>query len=505
MRKVVLAFATGLVLFGPLSAAQTPRDLDDIQSTFRSIAERAGPSCVNISAYHEEEVAATPDFYFMDPEEFFYEFFQGPPRRPGGSYKRRYAGTGSGVIIDPQGYVLTNAHVVSEAQEIRIRMTVKGSKKTYPGRVVGKDERLDLALIKIEGRGPFLAAALANSDEIHVGDWAIAIGSPFELEQTFTVGVISALRQSLPIDKRVYQNMIQTDAAINRGNSGGPLLNIKGEVVGINTAIFSPSGVFAGVGFAIPINAAKEVLPSLRAGKERQWGWLGVSAAEIDDVVKKTFALSADRGALINDIFRGSPAEKTGLRRGDAIVAVDGQSIATPQDLTEKIRRAEVGQKIKIDYLRGKTAGQVFVIIGARPRWADMAGEPKEEPAAPSQEDLRPRSEREASVLWHGIEVIDLRHPKAAAMFRRYRIMSDDEGVLIVSLAQGGPLAGYLQEGDVIVGINQKTVRGLADFKRESHGAQLESGVVFDILRQGNKMFVSVQADPTESTEQRSR
>ncbi|MBI2071279.1 MAG: trypsin-like peptidase domain-containing protein [Elusimicrobia bacterium] len=490
-----LLMASGIIVYA--AAASLP----GLQEAFRSVAERVRPSCVNISAFHEEEVYHPGEFYFMDPEEFMNEFFHGvpsPKRRPRVE-RRQYAGTGSGVIIDREGHILTNAHVISDAKEIKVRLTVNGQKKTYQARLIGKDERIDLALIKIEGRGPFPAAKLGNSDNVQVGDWAIAVGNPFgELEQTLTVGVISALRQSLPIEGRTYLNLIQTDAAINRGNSGGPLVNIEGEVVGINTAIYSPSGVFAGIGFALPINAAKEILDDLRAGKEREWGWLGVSVADVDDVVAKRFGLTQTQGALVNEVFPGSPALKAGLLRGDVIVNFNGEKITTPHELTERVRKTKVAEQARIAFIRSGQERQAHVLIGPRPKWADLGKQHQDQAPqkTPPQEQPAMKS-KETGLLWEGVALWDTqKNPKGAALARRFKIPSDLRGLIVGSIDSKSAMAGYLEVGDLVLGVNKETARTAAEFRQAAKTADLQEGIVLDILRQGNKQFVSVQTAP---------
>ena len=479
--------------------AQPPSPLSSLQDSFRSVAQRARPACVNISAYHEEEYRRLPnEFYFMDPDEFLDEFFYGAPhsQRPK-VRKRRYAGTGSGVIIDPQGYVLTNAHVVAGADEITIRLNAKNGKKTYKGRVTGTDDRLDLALIKIEGPGPFPSVPMADSNQVQVGDWAIAIGSPFELEQTLTVGVISALRQSLPIEGRVYRNLIQTDAAINRGNSGGPLLNINSEVIGINTAIFSPSGVFSGIGFAIPVNAAKEILAELRSGKERQWGWLGISVGEIDESLIKQFGLAGEPGAMVNEVFKSGPAQKAGLAHGDVITAVNHVPVKNPNDLTESVRKLPPGTTIKVAVFRQGKEKLLTAVIGERPKWADVQGATQETPSEtpePSPDTAKTKV-KETSFVWEGIELLDIKNnPKGKALARKNRADPSAEGIMVGAIESASPVSGYLETGDIILELNRQRTATIAQFKHAARSASIKEGVVLDILRGENKQYISIQA-----------
>lgn len=482
-----------LLLFVLTIFAQHPA-LSGLQEAFRSVAQGARPACVNITAAHEEEMMAPGEYYFMDPEEFFDEFFYGTPRRRPKTYKRRKAGTGSGVIIDEGGHVLTNAHVVEGATEIKIRLEQKGKKKIYKGRLIGRDDRLDLALLKIEGRGPFPSAPLGNSEEVQVGDWAIAIGSPFELEQTLTVGVISALRQSLPIENRVYRNLIQTDAAINRGNSGGPLINIKGEVIGINTAIFSPSGVFSGIGFAIPINAAKEILPDLQAGRQREWGWLGVSAGDVTEVMAKRFGLDSTEGAVVNEVFAGGPAQEAGLAPGDVITHINSAPIKQPSDLTDAIRNLAPGAKIKIAFIREDKKRNANAVIGKRPKWADIQGAQEDAPPAPSPEKKTPAS-KETSWTWEGLEILDMKkNPTGRASAKKNRLDPEAEGVILGAVEAASPAAGYLEAGDLILELNRRATKTIGDFQQAAKNASFREGVVFQILRGSNRQFISIQS-----------
>jgi serine protease Do len=312
-------------------AASTPLvnphpDAINLQNSFAEIAEAVKPAVVNISAVQIQHVRQQdPQFYYGDPNEFFYRFFgqQAPQRQAPAPREYRTEGTGSGVIIDAEGYILTNNHVVQGADQLTVMLS---NGKSFKGKVVGTDPRSDLAVIRIKGSNPFPFVPLGDSAAMRVGDWVLAIGSPFGLEQTVTSGIVSAIRQSLAIEGRNFRNLLQTDAAINRGNSGGPLVNIRGEVIGVNTAIYAPTGVFSGIGFAIPINDAKKILKDLIQKGYVERSWLGVEIAEVDEVIAQQFGLASAQGALINGIANGSPADKAGLRRGDPeVVTVDDE------------------------------------------------------------------------------------------------------------------------------------------------------------------------------------
>jgi serine protease Do len=241
--------------------------------------------------------------------------------------------------------------VVREADELTVTFQFPEEKK-YSGKVVGTDPRTDLAVIKIEPASPLTYAALGDSDKVRVGDWAIAVGSPFGLEQTVTVGVISAMRQSLTIEGMNYSGLLQTDAAINRGNSGGPLVNIRGEVVGINTAIYAPTGVFAGIGFAIPANRIKDIMEQLIEKGHVVRGWMGVEILPLNDVMANHFGLPNTDGVMVNGVQPDSPAEKAGMKRGDVIVRFNGQATPTPDLLRDLVARTAPKKTITVDVIR---------------------------------------------------------------------------------------------------------------------------------------------------------
>src|SRR5258706_552170 len=374
------------------TAAVHPQVIN-LQASFATVAELVKPAVVSVTTVHVERGREAQQFYFGDPFEQFFEQFRGqgqgsppygrprPAPRPQPQFKME--GMGSGVLIDPSGLDLTNEHVVRDAEEIKVLIYDKEGEKTeYPGKVVGKDARTDIAVGRIKSGHKIPFAALGNSDKVRVGDWAIAIGSPFGLSQTFTVGVISAARQTLDIEDREYHNLIQTDAAINRGNSGGPLLNIKGEVVGINSAIYAPTGVFAGIGFAIPINQAKAILDELVEKGHVVRGWLGVELAhENVPAMVKAFGLPDAKGALVNSVMKNSPADKAGLLRGDVIRSFDGKAVESSEKLQNLVSQTPPKKSVRVDLLRGRKTMTLSLALGERPESADTG----EETPAPSE------------------------------------------------------------------------------------------------------------------------
>lgn len=327
-------------------------DIITLQEAFVSVARELSPSVVNISSIQMVEYLDY-EFYFGDPFEYFFGFEDFFDSRPKMQKKRQYKreGGGSGVIISEDGYILTNEHVIHDASQIKVRVNIDGIEKTYSGKVIGKDKRTDIAIVKINAK-KLKYAILGDSDKIRIGEWVIAIGSPFGLEQTVTSGIISALRQSVNIEGKSYKNFIQTDAAINRGNSGGPLINIKGEVIGINTAIYAPTGVFSGIGFAIPVNSAKEIMNDLINRGKVIRGWLGIEVLPVDSAIIKQFNLKDKSGVLVNSVYKNTPAIKCGMKRGDVIVEFAGEKINNPEELQKIVSNIPPRKKIKVKIVR---------------------------------------------------------------------------------------------------------------------------------------------------------
>jgi Do/DeqQ family serine protease len=325
---------------------------------FIQVAEQVTPSVVNISTITTGK-GRTPreifrpfgnDPYFRD---FFDRFFEGMPRR------QQQTSLGSGVVIDKSGLILTNNHVIKDADEITVRFSNKQEAK---GKVVGTDGKTDLAVIRVNAKEDLPVARLGNSDALRVGEWAIAIGNPFGLDHTLTVGVVSATGRS-EVGIAAYENFIQTDASINPGNSGGPLLNIRGEVIGINTAIVA-SG--QGIGFAIPVNMARKVMEDLvKKGKVTR-GWMGVGVQPITPELAKSFGVSGE-GVLVNQVMPKSPAEAAGLKAGDLILSIDGKTVKDPRELQRIIAEADIGKTMEVNILREKEKRVLKVQIGEMP------------------------------------------------------------------------------------------------------------------------------------------
>jgi len=349
-------FLTLAVLFGAALPSAGQGEALKVQQAFNAVADAARPAVVSIRVLREEiERVIEPEFYFgyMVPVEKQYRYETG--------------GLGSGVIVDPKGFVLTNEHVVSGADRIQvILLGADGKPKTYLASLAASDPRIDLAVLKIKARDgetfPFLKF---SAEPARVGDWAIAVGYPFGFRQTVTSGIISATEVSMRIQGRRYARLLQTDAAINQGNSGGPLLNLKGEILGVNSAIFSPSGAFAGLGFAIPAAEARRAYEDFLGLKPARRGWLGTALLKVDPQTAARFGLPA--GALINRVVPGSPAARAKLKRGDIVVSFDGEEVGDDADLLSFIYSRKPGDKAELGYFRSGAEKKVQVTLGAQP------------------------------------------------------------------------------------------------------------------------------------------
>ncbi len=475
MAKHILSTAAALLLLVSLGYADETELLKpspamvSMQESFSKLASTVKPTVVNISTVFEEKLPQY-EFFFGSP---FEEFF-GTPKMPGQSQTQKAEAEGSGVIISAEGYILTNEHVVHGAQSIKVTLS---DERKYTGKLVGRDERTDIAIIKINAGKDITFARLGDSDKIKVGEWVIAAGSPFGLEKTITTGIISAKRQSIEIEGKMYNNLIQTDAAINRGNSGGPLYNIYGEVIGINTAIYAPTGVFAGVGFAIPINNAKEILDSLiRKGKVVR-GWLGVEIRPVDSAIASQFGLADKSGVLINSVFDNSPAKEAGLIRGDVIRAINGKTINTPDELQNIVTHIEPKTIIKLLIIRNKKEMTVSLTAGETPF---------EEKLAEMGRGAEP-SER-SSTQWAGMKVMTVNSELA----QRYNITENEKGCVVIDVAPGSTAESIgIMQGDLIRSINQSLTPTVKEFTAATSKVKLSEGVVIDVDRQGTLLYLS--------------
>ncbi|MEA5115343.1 MAG: DegQ family serine endoprotease [Geobacteraceae bacterium] len=424
---------------------EVPKDILAAQQAFTTLAQKATPVVVNISTVSKKKVEQ-PFFQFSP---FFDDFF-GERSRP---QYRRETSLGSGFLINKDGYILTNDHVVRDAETIKVKLS---NEKVYDGKIVGEDPKTDLAVIKINAREAFPFAVLGDSDKLRVGQWAVAIGNPFGLDRTFTVGVISATgRSNMGIE--TYEDFIQTDASINPGNSGGPLLNIYGEVIGINTAIVAAG---QGIGFAIPINMAKHVVEQLVSKGSVSRGWLGVSIQPVTDEIASSFGMKKAAGALVNGVVEGGPAAKAGIRQGDIITGIDGREVKDVQQLQRVVADTPIGKKVELTVFREGKPLKLQLVLGN----ADSAGA------------RQARPEEQPSV-WLGMTVDDL--PRELRM----RGMS---GVFISGIdPEGAAAEAGLQRGDIILSVNGRKIATIADYNKVVSESIKKRSAVF-LIRRGN-------------------
>jgi serine protease Do len=397
-----------------------------VPESFAGVARAAKATVVHIFS---TRVVRVPGSTGDPAEDFFRQFFgQGLPYR-----QQQQQSLGSGFIFSSDGYIVTNAHVVAQAQQIRVRLATRDE---YDARLVGMDQKTDLALLKIKPRGELPAAVLGDSESLEVGDWVIAVGNPFGLASTVTAGIVSA--KDRVIGAGPYDDFIQTDASINPGNSGGPLLNVRGEVVGINSAIYSRSGGSVGIGFAIPINLARRVVHELRDGGTVRRGWLGLTTQDMSYEVAEQLGLDHPRGALVADLEADGPAERAGIQRGDVITAFNGSPIEESRQLGARIAEMSVG-----------TAAELTVLRDGRERHFAVRIEEQ-----PSPEARRRRARSQAGGPW-GLALTEL----SPELMRRFRIPRGVRGAMIAEVAPGGPaeVAG-LQPGDVIRQVDRRPV-----------------------------------------------
>jgi serine protease Do len=414
-------------------------DVPLVPANFSELAETARPGVVNISTERTIKGGGRVFRHFFgepfgDRGSPFDDFFGPFQDMPGREHKER--SLGSGFIIDKAGYIVTNNHVISQADEIKVKLA---NGKEFDAVVVGRDSKTDVALIKIKGADGLTPLPLGNSDVIKVGTWVVAIGSPFGLEQTVTQGIVSAKGRS--IGAGPYDDFIQTDASINPGNSGGPLLNLKGEVIGINTAIVARG---QGIGFAIPINMARDIVGQLKEKGEVTRGWLGVQIRDLDESLANYYKLKPFSAVYVENVVPGDPADQAGIRSGDIIVSVDGQSVTSGRELAGLIANIPVGKKSRVVLLRDGKKQTVTVRI------AKQAGE--EVKMAKSQgtsDDL-------------GLQVTDLSSEKA----QQFGLDEDESGVLVIEVERGSRAdeAG-VKVGDIIKGVNLQNVRNLQDYE----------------------------------------
>jgi len=435
---------------------------------FVNLAKKAKPIVVNISTTQVSEGRGSPQEFGSpfgggeeDPfNDFWRRFFGGPqPRGP-----QRQRSLGSGFIIDGDGSILTNNHVVENASKIVVKLS---NDQEYEAKVIGRDQKTDIAIIKISATTSLPAAGLGDSDKLEVGEWVVAIGNPFGLDSTVTSGIVSA--KGRHIGQGPYDNFIQTDASINPGNSGGPLINLRGEVIGINTAIFSRTGGNIGIGFAIPINLVKELLPQLRGKGKVTRGYLGVLIQKVTPEIGESLGMEKSYGALVANVSKDGPADKAGVKVGDVIVEFDGKEVKDSGDLPIIVARTPVDKKVRMKVVREKKEIALSVAVGELKEEEVVAAVPEKGEMGLTVQRLTPQM---AESL--GLE--------------------KTEGVVVTSVEAGsaGDDAG-IRRGDIILEVDRKAVRNLDEYKKAIAGSRKGRGVLFLVRRGDSTIFLALK------------
>ena len=463
--------------------------------SFADLAEQLSPSVVNVSSSQkieeDEDLPEIPQFPPGSPFEDFFEEFMNKPGQGGGMGNGQSlpaASLGSGFIIDAEnGYVITNNHVIRDADEVRITLQ---DDSTVPAEIIGRDEKIDIAVLKVDAKKHKLnAVKFGDSDRMRVGDWILAIGNPFGLGGTVTSGIISARQRD--INSGPYDDYIQTDASINRGNSGGPMFDLKGNVIGINTAIFSPTGGSVGIGFAIPANLAKPVIDQLIKYGRTKRGWLGVRIQTVTDEIAESLGLDKARGALVASVTRNGPAEKAKLRAGDIVLEFDGKPVSDMRALPRIVAETSIEKRVVLKYWRDGKEHKTKVDIGELEKAEDDGllaergdKKPKESPKEATQTEIK--------TVGMSVSVIN----KTAR--ETHNIPNDVDGVLITKTESRGEAAKKgLNSGDVIVEINQQAVTeptALEDIIKQARKDN-KSSILLLVNREGDVRFVALKLD----------
>ena len=453
---------TGIV--APAAAGQDARaGLQTLQDAFVDVAQAVKPAVVNIATTQKPRPAEGrrgpqgPPGYRGPFEEFMERFF-------GEQQQRERHNLGSGVIMDARGYILTNNHVIEQADQIEVRLA---DNRKFQATVIGKDSKTDLAVIRIDGATDLPVARLGDSDRIRTGEWAIAIGTPFGLTQTVTVGVISAVGRA-DVGITTYEDFIQTDASINPGNSGGPLVNIAGEVIGINTAIIS-SG--QGIGFAIPINMARQIATRLIDQGKIVRGWLGIGIQELSDELAAQFGVKPGDGVLVGNVMKGSPAEKAELKTGDIIQEFNGGKITGVRQLQRQVADSPTNSRITLKVLREKQPLTLTVTLGEQPEDLSAAAEPR----------------GTETVDRFGFSVQDI----TPELREQFKLPPTLAGVMVAGVEEGGAAAREsIRPGDLILQANREPVKIVRDFARIVGQLRRGSNLLLLVQREGGSRFV---------------
>jgi len=466
MKQHVLIILLGIVLFicgcgdSQMVQARSYENMQMVPANFSKLAKIARQGVVNIRTEKTIKGGGRVFRYFFGPKgnqqnpfgddqfDNFFDRFFGEDEGSGRDYKQK--SLGSGFIIDKEGYIVTNNHVIEDADDIKVKLS---NGDEYDATVVGRDPKTDLALIKIPKSRSLQPIPWGKSEDMQVGDWVVAIGSPFGLEQTVTAGIVSAKGRT--IGSGPYDDFIQTDASINQGNSGGPLLNLKGEVIGINTAIIAGG---QGIGFAIPTNLAHGIIDQLKNEGEVTRGWLGVGIQNLSKEMADYYDLDNQEGVLVSQVYEGDPADKAGMKSQDIIIAVNGKKINNTRQLSRIIAETSVGNEISVDVIRNGRKKNLSVVIARRDD--SRLG------------DLSPSATHHDNSLGMRVEELN-EHLKS-----RFQLQSDEKGVIVVDIDHNGKAAeAGIQAGDIIAEINRHSVISKKDYHR-----------IIDSLKKGDQL-----------------
>jgi serine protease Do len=428
------------------------------------VAEVIKPAIVNISTTRTEKLSESPFSPFFD-DPFFRRFFGDRFRHPEQPRERKTQSLGSGVIVSANGYILTNNHVIKNAEEIKVLLS---DKRVFNGEVIGTDPKTDLAVIKIDAQD-LPSVTWGNSDMLRIGEIVLAIGNPYGLNQTVTMGIVSAVGRA-NVGIADYEDFIQTDAAINPGNSGGALVNAKAELIGINTAIFSKTGGYQGIGFAIPSNMAKAVIESLISKGKVIRGWLGVSVQSITPELAQQFNLVDEFGALVGDVVVESPAEEAGILRGDVIIEFKGEKVEEPYNLRNIVASTPPGEVIELDVIREGDIKTLMVKIG------ELPSETHKAPAPAFKNALR------------GVTVQEL----TPDSYRRLNLPEKIRGVVVSNIDSESPASEKLMPGDVILEIKNKAISNVEDYEEVVSKVKTAEVVLLLVFRKGSSVFITV-------------
>lgn len=461
-----LTFFTAMLAVAMVSAgcmAQSRGELPD----FTGLVEENTNSVVNISTTSNSEGGKSPlDGRMEQLPEFFREFFEDRFRGgPGPRGRREKQSMGSGFFVSKDGYIVTNHHVVNGADEIIVRLS---DRRELEAEVVGTDSRSDIAVIKVDGED-FPVAEIGNSSELSVGEWVFAIGAPFGFDYTVTAGIVSAKGRSLPRDN--YVPFIQTDVAINPGNSGGPLFNMDGDVIGVNSQIYTRSGGFMGLSFAIPMDVTMDIVDQLRNQGSVTRGWLGVMIQEVNRDLAETFGLQRPYGALVAKVIEDSPADRAGLQSGDVILEFNGREITRSSDLPPMVGQADVGSEAELSVMRNQANKTITFEVGKLP---------EEQQRVTEKETDGGTSNR------LGVQVEEL--PDKLA--REWEL---DAGVLVTRVGRGPARQGGIRRNDVILKIGDQSVTSASDFRKVVSNLPSGKPVAVTLIRQGNPRIVAVR------------